>query len=584
MDLDKIPTLLEGARRMRIAVSALLSMTLTLPCAIAIAQPVPAGSPAGPPAGPQPPPPAAAAAAAAEVPAASPSDAPPPPPTPGAAEPLPPPAPVLPLVASGELRSPEAPPVLAGWHGAFYLRDPSDYFRIYPKLRVHFDFTSTLGSGVGEVGAVDGGNALKSRLFLRRLEVELGGEFLKRWTFNGGFEVTQPITNANGRTETSASKPGEAPTADTARFAAVQAITPGIQAADVWINYTVAPWFNLMLGQYNVPFSLENRTGNKTTSFMERNIAIRGFVRTSNKDIGLTAWGEIADKVINYELGVFGGDGQNRPQIDNNADFLGRVFIKPFAGDKSALLSKAQIGLSGHFGVRDPKFVGYDYAPITTGNGYALWNPAYKDSLGRNIHVIPSAAQRAIGGELRLPISRFDLRGEAYYVANGTRESVEGYQLTNTERFGQISGVGWYGQISAWIGDWYVSGDPGMVRPTRIDFTKEPDAPKRGLEILAVIAGINASYEGASKQGKYDEKTPGNPDKTGKNISVLQYGFGLNYWHSSYVRTTLNYSIYHTPGSASSDNLAAVPANTLKTPDKGAHLLHELGFRVGVAF
>src|SRR6185436_6199968 len=152
---------------------------------------------------------------------------------------------------------------------------------------------------------------------------------------------------------------------------------------------------------------------------------------------------------------------------------------------------------------------GYDYSPITTATGWALWSPGYKDSLGRNIHIIPSGAQRAIGGELRLPIAMIEIRGEAYYVANNTREAVEGFQLTNTERFGQINGIGWYAQGSWWLGDRYVSGDPGMVRPTRLDLAKEPEPPKKGLEILALFAGVNAAYDGASRvKSTYDAKTP----------------------------------------------------------------------------
>jgi hypothetical protein len=65
---------------------------------------------------------------------------------------------------------------------------------------------------------------------------------------------------------------------------------------------------------------------------------------------------------------------------------------------------------------------------------------------------------------------------------------------------------------------------------------------------------------------------------------VYQYGVGLNYWHTSYVRVSVDYSIYHTPGSGSVDNLASVPGNLLKEPIKGANMIHELGTRLGIAF
>ncbi|MEP7122268.1 MAG: porin [Byssovorax sp.] len=573
---------------MRIPLSVLFGATVLLGSAIAAAQPAPPPPPLPPP--PPPAPPMVAPDAPPHLDASVRTDAPPPPPAPGApsvmidAPPPPPLPPAFPAETGGHAG--DSGPALAGWHGAFYLRDAKDYFRIYPKLRINFDFNTYFGPGVSAVAAVDGGNALKTRFFLRRLEFELGGEFLKKWTFNGGFEITQPISNANGKTETAAGKAGADPTADSARFAAVQAPTPGIQAADVWINYTVAPWMNFMFGQYNAPFSMENRTSNKTTPFVERNVAIRGFVRPSNKEMGVTVWGELLDKQLNYEIGVFGGDGQNRPQVDGNVDVMGRIFVRPLSPSKE-VTSKLQVGLSLYHGDRDPHYVGYDYSPITTGQGFALWNPTYKDSLGRQIHVVPSAGQNAIGGELRVPVSIFDLRGEAYYVSNHTREAVEGFQLTNTERLGKVTGVGWYAQVSMWpFGDAFVTGDPGLVRPTRIDFTKEPERPKKGLEVLLLVAGVNAAYDGGARGGStYDSKTPGNPSgKTATDINVYQYGVGLNYWHTSYVRVSVDYSIYHTPGSGSTDNLAQVPGNLGKDPIKGANMIHELGTRLGIAF
>src|SRR6185369_5807771 len=168
---------------------------------------------------------------------------------------------------------------------------------------------------------------------------------------------------------------------------------------------------------------------------------------------------------LSYELGVFMGDGPNRVQVDSNADFMGRIFTRPLFGNKGPL-EKLQLGVSGRVGQRDPKFVGYDYQPITTAQGWSLWQPHYTDSQGRMIHVIPSGTQWQAGGELRVPISMFDLRGEAYYVSNDTREAVDGFQLTNTERLGRMSGVGWYVQASAWpVGDAFVPPEPGIHRP-----------------------------------------------------------------------------------------------------------------------
>ena len=564
---------------MRIATSALVGIALTSLGTIAAAQP--ASPSADAPLAALPPP------ALGLPPVSTGTDAPPLPPQPGSLTGTPEPPPPLPssFPMDGSSRASDGPG-LAGWHGNFFLRDPKDYLRIYPKLRISLDFNGYFGSGVSQVTAPDGGTGLKPRFYLRRLEPELAGEFLKRWTFNGGFEITQPLSNANGRAESAAAAPGKAPTADTASFAPVEAPSAGIQAADVWINYSVAPFLNLMIGQFNAPFSLENRTSNRTTPFMERNLAIRGFARTSNKEMGLCVWGEVLDKMIGYEVGVFGGDGQNRTQVDATADFMGRVYVRPLLNTMKGALSKLQVGLSASHGDRDPAYVGYDYNGVTSASGFALWNPNYRDSLNRLTHVLPSGRQDAIGGELRVPFSIFELRSEAYFLSNNTRESVDGFQLTHTERLGNVRGSSWYAMLAMWpLGDTFVSGDPGVTRPTRIDLTKEPDRPRKGVEVVAIVAGVDATYDGASRGGAYDAKTPGNPSgAVATKVKVYQYAFGLNYWHTPYVRTTINYAIYHTPDSGTTGNLARVPGNTLAQPIAEAHLLHELGARFAVAF
>lgn len=179
-----------------------------------------------------------------------------------------------------------------------------------------------------------------------------------------------------------------------------------------------------------------------------------------------------------------------------------------------------------------------------------------------------------------------ELRAEAYYLANNTREAVEGYQLTNTERLGQVSGLGWYVQLSAWpVGDAFVTGDPGYSpRPAKVDLEKEPEKPRSGLEVAALLAGINATYDGASREngGVYDAKTPGAEGGPGTDLKVMQIGLAANYWHTKNVRLSVNYNAYLTPGSGSDENLLRVPGNTLKRAD--AHALHELGARVGLSF
>lgn len=533
---------------MRIAISALVGMTVTLSGLAALAQP------------PSPPPPGAA--------------------------PTPEPPPALPSPFEGESGEHAE---LAGWRGGFFLRDARDIFRFYPHLLAEADVNTSFGPGVSRIpGTSDTSAGLAPRLVLRRARIGFDTELFKRWSATVIIELAggQPLGNPSGTSESSAAKAGNTPTAASGRYAPVQTLGGAPYPADVFIGYSVCKCLNLQLGQLNVPFSLDNRTGDEYYPLLERPVAIRNFVVPSQRDLGGLLWGELGPGVVDYELGVFGGDGQNRPSVDARVDFMGRVFARPFATMGSSDLAKyTQIGVSARHGDRDPNKVGYDAPAITTAQGFVLWKPSYTDSLNRQVHVIPSGAQNEIGGELRLQVSRFALQGEAYYVANNTREAIDGYQLTNSERFGRISGVGWYAQISAWpYGDAFLTPQPGFFRPRHLDLSGRPPArTPHGLEVILLASGINGSYSGASRQGSTpDAKTPNG------DITIYQLGVGANYWHSRHARFGINYMAYVTPDSGTSNNQAAVPDNLLINPNTGkpntGHVLHELSARLAVAF
>ncbi len=553
---------------MRIAISAVAGMTVTLSGATALAQ-------------------AGASVAGGEAP--QPHDAVAPAPVSAGAR--------AGVVAVRRLPRPADPEAsaehvdLVGFRGGFFLRDGRDIFRLYPHLLAETDVNGSFGAGVAGVAAPDVAAGLKPRLSIRRARFGFDAELLRRWSLSALIEFgNQPLGNAGGGVEAAAAAPGQAPNAMSGRYAAVPSATATAYATDVFIGFSACRCFNVQVGQLNVPFSLDNRTGDEYYPLLERPVAVRGFVVPSERDLGGTIWGELGPRVFVYELGVFGGDGQNRPSVDARVDFIGRVFVRPFAGGATGDLARyAQIGVSARHGDRDPSAVGYDAPSITTGQGFVLWKPTYTDSAGRLVHVIPSGAQNEIGGELRLQVGRFAFQGEAYYVANDTREAIDGYQLPlangvqYTERFGRMAGVGWYGQLSAWpLGDAFLTPEPGIYRPRHLDLAgKAPTRLPRGLEMLAVVSGINGSYRGAARAGAPDPSTPMG------NLTIYQVGVAANYWHTRHARFGVDYMAYVTPGSGTIDNEAVVPANLPQqgTGAAGAgHVLHELSARLALTF
>ncbi len=611
--------------RKRIAVRSLVAMALALTAGPALAQPAgqpPAGQPpAGqPPAG-QPPagqpaptqpapgqpqpaptqpaptqpqpapgqpaqPRSAAAAPSAEASSAlAVPDSPPLPPQPGAAPGTTPPPPALPKVFADEaalsVRSGSGEPV-AGWHGVFFIRDPDGNFRISPVGFLQLDFNSSFGDGVDSVPTAAGGAGMPPRFYVKKARFGFAGDFLKRWSFQMNFDLANgALSNENGTDEAFAAPAGTDPTADTARFRPPQGVDAGLAIRDVWVNYALGPFLNFQFGQFRQPFGQENRTSDTMLPLMDRSIATRGFVVPGGREMGLMVWGDIGDDVFTYEVMVDGGEGEGRPPVDATPDFAGRFLVKPFGSIK--LIKDVRFGISGRHGERDPESVAYNITSTASQQGYVFFGSTYKDSAGRRTNIIPSGGQNVIGGEVMFPVGPVDIAGEAYYAAYHTREAVDGYQLTNTERLGTMSGVGLTTWVTWWaLGDAHIGGEAGRQKPGKLNLKKKPKYD-RGLEITALVSAILADYDGASRGGEYDAKTPGSADKPTTAIDLIQMSLAASYWHTKNVRLSLNYGLYFAPG-AGTDNLAVVPGNIVKEADPEATMLHELGTRIQLAF
>jgi phosphate-selective porin len=475
---------------------------------------------------------------------------------------------------------------LAGYHnGLFFLRDHHDNYHLYIQGRMQLDFYGYAGRGVPDT-------SLKPTLFIRRIRPEVSGEFLGHWRFMiaGDFGATA-IDNPRGTNETSAAPPATAPTASNGRYSAAQTVRVQGAPTDAFINYRAQSYFNVMVGQMDAPFTLENRTSDKYLQFAERSLAVRAVGIPTNKEIGAMFWGETGNRLFYYSLGPYMGDGQNRPNVDSRFDLFSRVFMHPLAAAdirQTDAIRDLQVGASFHYGSRDHKWVDYDYAPMSTQAQWAFWTPIYTASNGPT-HVIPSGDQIAVAGELRVPFKYFDITSELVYIHNGTREAQEGFQATNTERYGDIHGTSYYAQLAFWpLGNRDINGVPGYGNPPRLDYSQaDPVTPLEALQLLAKWEQVNLAYRSASNSGVVD------PKNMDGRIKVNAFSLGANYWATKHVRLTLDYILNLFPDSAStstwtSANRAQAPGNTVAANvDNGArnhaHTLNEIVARFAIA-
>jgi hypothetical protein len=487
---------------------------------------------------------------------------------------------------------------LAGYHdGLFYLRDRTDAFRLYVQGRVHVDFNGWLGPGVS---SLDASTPLRPTLFLRRVRPEIAGEFFHHWQWQISVDLASS-SDDNPAAKVASLNCGVDPTSGaqtcTPQTNPVQAPLQKPAPTDAFVNYIGSSWLNVQVGQFLLPFGMEARISDNTTPFLERALVVRNLAAPFTRDIGAMLWGEAPSKLLYYTVGVYNGDGPNRPNVDNRFDYVAHAILRPFAGGERTILSDAQVGISGKYGSRDARLVGYDLPALTTQEGYAFFRPTYKDSLGRTLHIVPSAEQGAVGGDIYVPIDGFELAGEVVYEVVNTRETVDGYQLSSfNERLGALTGWGYYLEGAYWlVGDRHIIGFPSSGKPLHADFTAPEKAPRQGVELLAKVEQLALTYKANSRGGSLDKNTPSG------DIRVAAVTFGVNYWATRNVRVGLDYGIYFFPDSeptsagtaggpaqTQSQRAVAPAQNLAKGVDDDArtnsHSVHEISARVGVQF
>jgi hypothetical protein len=328
----------------------------------------------------------------------------------------------------------------------------------------------------------------------------------------------------------------------------------------------LAPWGDkaiLQVGQYDAPFTLENRTSDKYFDFMERSITVRAFGIPSNKELGAMVHGIHPDKLFYYSVGVFNGDGQNSRNVDKDFDVMGRAWVAPLALSSLEAVKPVTIGGSFWLGQRNK---GPAFSAQTTQGGFVFLKPTWSvpgamGAAATNYELRQNGDLTAFAAELDMPIDhKYGLRVE--YVHK------EQDLASNAMAVGpsKLKGDAGYGQIWAWvIGDDKIIGPPALQLPTRIK-KFGTTAPRLGLMLTARIDLLDQKITEADETAAM---SLGNP--AAGHTKVTSFEFGANLWYSKRFRATFNYLFNHFGGDTSY-------IQGLKSKDE-----HEFGFRLGIA-
>ncbi|NVO11933.1 MAG: hypothetical protein HXX16_18390 [Bacteroidales bacterium] len=126
------------------------------------------------------------------------------------------------------------------------------------------------------------------------------------------------------------------------RFQADLAVTPKL--IDAYGECKLFDYFNLTIGQFKIPFSMENLASSNKLEMIDRSQVVEALVargkdvigNQNGRDIGVQVFGSFLKidnrYLIDYSAGIFNGSGINISDKNENKSIAGRSVIHPIKG------------------------------------------------------------------------------------------------------------------------------------------------------------------------------------------------------------------------------------------------------------
>jgi Phosphate-selective porin O and P len=432
---------------------------------------------------------------------------------------------VLALAGRAARAEEDAPPAphepLAGLAGErAFLRSPSNEIMLFPGflLQVGGSFFPKAGD-------------LRSGFSLRRARLELAGWLGPMFYFDVAGDFA----------------PGRDP-----------AVHAGRPPTDAYVAF--APEGDLVIvqaGQFDAPFSFENRTLEAYTPFIERSLAVRALGAPNNKDLGIMVHGADAARTFYYSGGVFNGDGPGLRNADNHVDLIGRAFAAPLARTPHEGLREVSLGVSAWYGQH---VAGLPFPTQTTPGGFVLFDPQWTtgQTMPLTLELRESGRTLTLGGEVNVPINHlFGARAEGIFKQQDLAENsilpADGSTLATLGR-AKLQAIGGYAEVWAWVmGDDRQLPRPGLELPVRLGRASEPP-PQHGVMLAA--RGEMLKEDLTSNQAVL-----GDPNLATTRLTALS--LAVSYWYGRRVHASVDYVMTFVGGST--ENVKATLATSGKS-------------------
>jgi len=416
-----------------------------------------------------------------------------------------------------------------GFSDHLFVRAPGDQVVLFPGGRVQVD------------GGAYPRQTIKSGIFIRRARVELTGWVGRIFYFDASADFA-PSPPA-----------GSEPVAPSA-----------LPAADNYVALAPAgERFILQAGEFDAPFTCENRTSDNYTTFIERSLTVRTAV-PRNKEVGVMVHGLLGDGLFYYSGGAFNGDGPDFRNFDNQIDAIGRATVSPFAGG-DGIFRRLTLGGSAWYGRH---VLGPVFSPSSTAGGVIFLNPTW--TTGQNataFELRENGYIAAFAGELSIPFGKhIGLRGEGLFKQQQLAEAqvVTGNAPINAQGNATLTERAGYGELWIWLaGDERMLPAPGLELPNRVD--------RRYRQ--AFDDGLQLALRGEYVQDDLTTSQATLGDPTRATTRVISGVVGANYWRGSFARISINYVV----------NMWSGTSETIKVLRADGLLEHELMLRFAIS-
>jgi phosphate-selective porin OprO and OprP len=332
----------------------------------------------------------------------------------------------------------------------------------------------------------DGGSAVNNGFVLRRARTIIEGTFNKIYSF-------QLVPEFGGSS---------------------------VSILDANLGIAFSKGFQLRAGKFKSPVGLEQLQSDSWALFAERSIVTN---LVPNRDLGITAGGELFNGTVNYTIGAFNGvaDGANttNADFDNEKDFVARILVTPFRNRIDSPLQGLSLGVAASLG-REKTAMALTSGYRSDGQQtfFRYRTTALAD--GQSWRVAPQAS---------------------YY--NGSFGALAEYVVSTVNVRPSAAGAKAELQNKAWqlAAGYVLTGEPasyaGVVPANSFNLA---DNTWGAFEVVARYARLDVD----------DAAFPLFADPAASATETKSFGLGLNWYLSKAVRATVDYfqTSFHTGG------------------------------------